>query len=67
VHVDAQRLALGAIVRAAVLEVADQLLPLGVDGDDGLPPHLRGDHLHIDMLELRVAVGLSSSRITSSL
>src|SRR3984893_18040017 len=36
VHVHVQRAAFGPIIRAAVLEVADQLLLLGVDRDDGL-------------------------------
>src|SRR5262250_57878 len=58
VHVDTQRLALGAIVGAAVLEVADQLLLLGIDRDDGLAFGLRRDHCRIDVLELRVAVGV---------
>lgn len=44
------------IVGAGVLEVANQLLLLGVDRDDRLPCSLRGDHLRVDVLELRVAV-----------
>ena len=58
VHVDAQRIALRPIVGAAVLEVADQLLLLRVDGDDRLPFGLRRHDLRVDVLELRVAIGM---------
>ena len=61
VHLDATWIALRPIVAAAILEVADQLLLLRVDRDDRLPCRLRRDDLRVDMLELRVAVGMASS------
>jgi hypothetical protein len=44
---------------AAVLEVADQLLLLGVDRDDGLACGLGRNHLRVDVLELRIAIGMA--------
>ena len=58
VHLHAPRIALGTIVASAVLVVADQLLLLGVDGDDRLARRLRREHLGVDVLELGVAVGM---------
>src|SRR5208337_1159553 len=56
VHVDAQRIALRPIVGATILEVADQLFLLRIDGDDGLAFCLSGHDFRIDVLELRVTV-----------
>src|SRR2546425_4420170 len=39
-----------------VLEVADQLFLLGIDGDDRLPGALSTPHLLVDVPELRVAI-----------
>jgi hypothetical protein len=41
---------------ARVLEVADQLFLLGIDGDDRLPGALSPPHLLVDVPELRVAI-----------
>ncbi len=57
-HVDAARRAFRAPVRSAVLEVADELFFLRIDGDDRLMVRLRRNDVCIDMLELRVAVGM---------
>ena len=57
VHLDAPRIAFGPIIGTAVLEVADQLLLLGVDGDDRLLPGLRRNDVRVDVLELRVRSG----------
>jgi ribosomal protein S18 acetylase RimI-like enzyme len=54
----ALRIAFRAIVGASVLMVADQLFLLGVDRNDGLPRRLCGDRLNVDVLELRIAVGM---------
>src|SRR5882672_4913051 len=51
-------LALGLPLASAVLEVADQLLLLGVDGDDRDAPLDAVLRLRVDVLELRVAVGM---------
>ena len=51
--------AFGPIIHAAVLEVADQLLLLGVDRDDGLGRRLGRNHLGVDVLELRIAIGMA--------
>src|SRR5262245_48285467 len=63
VHVDADRLALGAVVGAAVPEVADQLLLLRIHGDDGLPCSLCRDYLGVDVRELRIAVRMPGAFI----
>ena len=55
-HVDAGRLTLRAIVGAGVLVVADELLLLGVDRDDGLASGLRRNDFGVDVLELRVTL-----------
>ncbi|CAH2405807.1 hypothetical protein MES5069_50007 [Mesorhizobium escarrei] len=47
-----------AIIGSAILEVADQLLLLRVDRDDGLAGGLRGDDFRVDVFELRVAFGM---------
>jgi hypothetical protein len=57
-HVDAARRAFRTVVRAAVLEVADQLFFLRIDGDDRLTVRLRRNDFCVDVLELRVAVGM---------
>jgi hypothetical protein len=54
-----RRAAFGPIIRAAVLEVADELLLLGVDRDDGLACGLGRNHLRVDVLELRIAIGMA--------
>ena len=56
VHLDAQRIALRPIVGATILEVADQLFLLRIDGDDGLAFGLSGHDFRIDVVELRVTV-----------
>ena len=59
VNPDAVRIALGAIIRSTVPEVADQLFLLRIDGDDGLACRLRLERFRVDVLELRVAVGMA--------
>ena len=55
------RLALGVPLPSGVLEVADQFLLLGIDGDDGLVALLEVPHTGGDVLELRVAVRMLAS------
>jgi hypothetical protein len=43
---------------ALVFEVSDELLLLGVDGDDGLPCREEVLRLRVDVLELGVAIGM---------
>ena len=62
-HVDVDRAALGPVVRAAVPEVADQLLLLRVDADHRLAGRLRRLHLRVDVLELRVSIGMARSLV----
>ena len=57
-HVHAPWLAFRAIIGSAVLEVADQLLFLGVDGDHRLLLGLRRHDFRVDIFELRVSVGM---------
>jgi hypothetical protein len=57
---------LKAIVRAAVPEVADQLLLLRVDGDQRLAGRLRRLHLRVDVLELRVSIGMARSSLNEN-
>ena len=52
----ALRIALGTIIRAAVLIVADQLLLLRIDRNDRLPGRLALDHMSVDVLELSIAI-----------
>src|SRR5258708_39883233 len=54
-HVDTLRIAFRTIVGSTVLEVADQLLLLRVDGDDGLSLGLRRNDFRVDVVELGVA------------
>jgi len=61
VHVHVQRAAFGPIIRAAVLEVADQLLLLGVDRDRRLTRRKRFLHPTVEVVELRVAIGIVRS------
>ena len=57
-HVDRQRVALGAQLTPAVLELADELLLLGVDRDDRLSGlQTRLDDC-VEIAELSVAVGV---------
>src|SRR5271165_6300607 len=58
VHVHAPRIAFRTIVGSAVLEVAEQLLLLRIDGDDGLLAGLRRNDFRVDVFELGVAVGM---------
>src|SRR5450631_396922 len=58
VHLHAPRIAFRAVVGATILVVADQLFLLGIDRDDRLPRGLCGDYLGVDVLELRIAVGM---------
>ena len=58
VYVHAPRVAFRAIIGSAVLEVADQLLLLRVDGDDGLLLGLRRNDFRVDVFELGIAVGM---------
>ncbi len=58
VHVHTLRVALGPIVGTTILEVADQLFLLRIDRDDRLSGCLRRNDLHVDVLELCVAVGM---------
>ena len=58
VHVHALRVALGTIISSAVLEVADQLFLLRVDGDDRLLLGLRRKDFRVDIVELGIAVGM---------
>src|SRR6202049_5363286 len=55
-HPNRLRLPLGPQLTAAILEVADKLLLLRVDGDHRLSGSLERLHLGVDMLELRVAI-----------
>jgi len=56
VHVHALRIAFGAIISSSILEVANQFLLLGVDGDDGLLLGLRRNDFRADVFELGVSV-----------
>src|SRR5574337_2141811 len=56
VHLHAPWIALGPIVSAAVLEVADQLFLLRVPRDDGLVRSLRRNRPGMEVFDLRVAV-----------
>jgi TolB-like protein len=58
VDVHAQWGAFRTIIGSAILEVANQLLLLGVDGDDGLLLSLRRNDFRVDIFELGVAVGM---------
>ena len=60
VSVDLDRLALGPIVAAAILEFADQLFLLRVDGNHGLIGGLERFHLGVDIFELGVAIGMAA-------
>src|SRR6202030_1966496 len=58
VHVHALWIALGTIIGSAILEVADQLFLLRVDGDDGLLLSLRRNDFRVDVFELGVSIGM---------
>ncbi len=58
VHVHAPWIAFRTIIGSAILEVADQLLLLRIDGDDGLLSCLRGNDLRVDIFELGISVGM---------
>jgi len=57
-HPDRLGLAFGAQLAASVLEVTNQLLLLGVDRNSRLAGGLERLHLGVDILELRVAIGV---------
>ena len=61
VHPHRLGLALGAVLTAAILEIADQFLLLGVDRDRRLARRQRRLHLIVEVTELRVAVGMAGS------
>ena len=52
-------LALGAQFAAAVLEIANQFLLLGVDRDGRLAGRLKAAHLGVDVFELGIAIGVA--------
>ncbi len=54
---------LTSIGQPLVPEVADQLLLLRVDGDRRLVGRLRRLHLRVDVLELRVSIGMARSLV----
>src|SRR6516165_512908 len=63
VHIDALWRAFWTPVGAGVLEVAEQLFLLGIDRDHRLPGSLRSQYLRVDVLELRIAVGVMGTLI----
>src|SRR6516165_7195787 len=63
VHIDALWRAFWTPVGAGVLEVAEQLFLLGIDRDHRLPGSLRSQYLRVDVLELRIAVGVMRTLI----
>ena len=58
VDVHTLRSALGPVIAAAISEIANQLLLLGIDRYDRLTGSLRRKHLAVDMLELGIAIGM---------
>jgi hypothetical protein len=58
VHVHAPRIAFRTIIGSAILEVADQLLFLRIDGDDGLLLGLSCNDFRVDIFELGISVGM---------
>ena len=60
-HPDRLGLTLGSQLPAAILEVPDKLLLLGVDRDGRLTGSLEGRHVGVDVLELGVAVGVAGA------
>src|SRR5208283_5536316 len=61
VHIDVDRNAVRLIIAAGVLVVADQFLLLGVDRNDRLAGGLMRFDLRVDVLELRVPIGMASA------
>src|SRR6188472_1252229 len=59
VHPDRLRITLEPQLPAAILEVADKLLLLGIDRDRRLAGSLEGGYLGVDVLELGVTVGMA--------
>jgi hypothetical protein len=59
--VDLVRTTFRPIVAAAIFELADQFLPLGIDRDHRLTSGLRGGNRGIDVFELRIAVGMAAA------
>ena len=57
-HAHRLRLPHRTVFTTAILEIADQLLLLGVDGDRRLARRQRLLHLIVDIAELRIAVGM---------
>jgi hypothetical protein len=60
-HADLLRLALRTPLAAAVLEVADQFLFLGVDRDPRLMIGQSLGHTLVDIVELRVPIGVGAA------
>ena len=60
-HIDVERATLLLIIAASVLVFADQFLLLGVDRDHRLAGGLMRFDLRVDVLELRVAIGMASA------
>src|SRR6266852_4822940 len=58
VHAHGFGLTLGTQFTAGVLEVADQLLLLGIDRDSRLAGALKAPDAGVDVLELRIAIGM---------
>src|SRR5215468_393144 len=58
VHVHTPRIAFRTVIGSDILEVADQLLLLRIDGDDWLLSGLRCNDLRVDMFELGISVGM---------
>jgi hypothetical protein len=58
VRFHAPRIAFRAIVSATVLVVPISSFLLGIDRDDGLSRGLCRDRLGVDVLELRITVGM---------
>jgi hypothetical protein len=58
VHPDLLGLALWPVFTAAILEIADQLLLLGIDRDRRLACRQCLFHLIVDVAKLRIAVGM---------
>src|SRR5208283_5277176 len=60
-HIDVDWSALRPIIAAGVLVFADQFFLLGVDRDHRLTGSLMRFNLRVDVLELRVAIGMASA------
>jgi hypothetical protein len=56
IHADLRRMPRGVPLTASILEIAEKVLLLGIDRNDGLAAALQVLHPGVEMLELRVAV-----------